>query len=167
MNPLQKFILAAMDAQHVNRSELVKKMGYTNISKGLRKLDEMMETLEGSEWILPLLQDALHIPDEKLQNAVSGLEDEIFDQKSATFKPYIQVILTNRPNFFSVAAGIMHIQVPENTPSLSDNQQISIVRGLCRAYREKFSGVKTKGFIYHRHYGDSVRLDNYLSIVKR
>ena len=65
MNPLQKFILAAMDAQHVNRSELVKKMGYTNISKGLRKLDEMLETLEGREWILPLLQDALCIPDEK------------------------------------------------------------------------------------------------------
>ncbi len=101
------------------------------------------------------------------ETAVSALEDQIYDDKSSEFKPYIQVVLAVRPNFISVAGGIMYIAVPENTPSLSDNQQISIVRGLCRAYREKFSQVKTKGFIYHRHYGDSVKLDNYLSIMKR
>ena len=147
MNPLQTLIADEMDAQHVKRSELVKRMGYSNISKGLRKLDAMLETLENREWLLLLLQKALKIPDEKLQTAVSALEDEIFEKNSAEFKPYIEVLLAVRPSLLCVMGGIMHIKVPENTPSLSDNQQISIVRSLCRAYREKYSGVITKGFI--------------------
>ncbi len=166
MNPLQTLIADELDTQNIKRSELCKRMGYSNISKCIRKFDAMLETLENREWLLPLLQDALKIPDEKFQNAVSALEDQIFEEQSATFKPYIQVILSVRPSFLSVMGGIMHIPVPSNTPSLSDNQQISIVRGLCRAYRKEYSGVKTKGFIYHRCYGESLKLDNHLSIVK-
>jgi len=51
----------------------------------------------------------LKIPDEKVQTAIAALEDEIFDQNCATFKPYIQVLLTVKPSLLCVMGGIMHI----------------------------------------------------------
>ena len=162
MNPLQKYILSEMDAQHVKRSKLVKRMGYSNISKGLRKLDEMLETLEGREWLLPLLQDALKIPDEKLQTAVSTLEDEIFDAKSSVFKPSIWVLYTIPLGFFGAMSRTRFIEVPENASTHAN--EMDIVRGLCRVLGDKNDISIRKGFIYHRNYGESIILDNHLSI---
>jgi hypothetical protein len=165
MNPLQNLIADELDAQNLKRSELCERMGYQNVSKCLRKLDTMMETLENREWLLPLIQKALKIPDDKFQTAISALEDEIFEKNSATFKPSIWVMYKNRLNFFSAYGRTMYLDVPENVSTLAN--EMEIIRGICSILADKNDISIRKGFIYHRFQGVDIVINNDLRIVNR
>ena len=165
MNPLQNLVADELVAQKIKRSELCKRMGYSNISKCLRKLDAMLETLEHREWLLPLLQDALKIPDERFYTAVSALEDEIFEEQSAVFKPSIWVLYSIKLSVFGAWGRTRFIEVPENVSSLGN--EMEIVGSLCRVLADKNDVSTRKGFIYHRHHGESIVMDNHLNIVKK
>jgi uncharacterized membrane protein YcjF (UPF0283 family) len=73
MNPLQKLVDGAMQAQELTRAQLAGRMGYKNISKGLRRLDALLHELQGSEELLQSLKEALHIPDAQMREAVLQL----------------------------------------------------------------------------------------------
>ena len=62
MNPLQKLIQDEMHSQNIKRSELCKRMGYRNVSKCLRNVDEMMETLENREWMPTVTSKSVENP---------------------------------------------------------------------------------------------------------
>ena len=163
MNVLQRVVQDEMNALGLKRSELIQRMGYKNISKGLRRLDALLDTLEGSERFLPLLQFALSIPDEKLQAAVSELQEQLMAAERAVFKPIIQVIPTRRPSPVFVAAlvpKLLNIAVPEDLSSLSVEEEMSIVCDLYRKHREEYQGwAKGKGIVYHRSYDESFEFD--------
>ncbi len=98
MNPLQRLVENELASQGIKRSELVKLMGYRNINGGLRRLDDLLATLDEHERLLPLLNKALNIEDNRLLAAASALKERLVAAKRAAFRPVIQVIPTRRPS---------------------------------------------------------------------
>ncbi|MEN8214744.1 MAG: hypothetical protein ABFR19_10320 [Pseudomonadota bacterium] len=170
MNPLQKLTQDEMHARGVKRSELVRRMGFRNLNKGLRRLDGLLQYLQASDRLLPLLQRALSIPDEKLRIAVAELQEQLVADERARFKPIIQVIPTTIPSPIFVAAlipGLLNIRVPDDLASLPADKEFQVVCDLYRKHRERHSGwAKGKGAVYHRCYDESFELDQDCHLVK-
>ena len=55
MNPLQSLISNYLKKHDISRSEFAKQLGYTNISKGLKRLDNFLITLQSPNPELPAL----------------------------------------------------------------------------------------------------------------
>ena len=142
MNLLQNLVQNEMDALGVKRSELVIRMGYSNISKGIRRLVALLDTLAGRDRLLPLLQHALYIPDEKFQTAVSALEEEIHAKYRAVFKPYIGITPNGEPRHYSFFSRkpwwMVNIEISEYLSSLPTDQELSVVCGLCKTHRLRY-----------------------------
>jgi hypothetical protein len=157
MNPLQKLINSEMKEQGIKRSVLATRIGYSNTTKGLRRLDAMLDTLEGREHLLHQLQDALKIPDEKFQTAVSALEEEIHAKYRAEFIPYIHIVPNGQPrrySFFSRKPWWMaEINIPKYLSSLPIDQELSVVCGLCRTHRLRYE-VELEGISTTNKDGD-------------
>lgn len=170
MNPLQRLVHEAIRSQGMTRAELARRMGYTNISKGLRRLDALLYDLEGSDRLLPLLQKALSLPDAQLKVAVSQLQEKRIAEERARFKPIIQVIPATTPSPIFVAAlvpRLLNIPVPGDLPSLPADEEFSIVCGLYRKHRGAHKGwARGKGAIYHRYYDERIELDADCKMVK-
>lgn len=142
MNSLQKLVHNEMNVLGVKRSELVKRMGYSNISKGLRNLDKMLVTLDAGKRLLPLLQHALYIPDEKFQAAVSALEEEIHAKYRAEFIPYIRIVPNGEPRRYSFFSRppwwMVGIDIPNYLSLLPIDQELAVVCSLCRTHRLRY-----------------------------
>lgn len=169
MNPLQRFVQNELTSQGIKRSKLVKLMGYRNINGGLRRLDDLLATLDEHERLLPLLNNALNIEDNRLLVAASELDERLTAAKRSAFSPVIQVIPTRRPSPIFVAAmcpHLLNIEVSEHLSSLPTDNALSVVCDLYRKHREKYEGwPKGKGFVYHRSYDESFEFDAACGLV--
>ena len=163
MNPLQRFVQIELKSQEMKSSELVKRVGYRNLNKGLRRLDGFMMSLDDQERMLPLLSKALNIRDDRLRMAASDLDDQLTAAKRASFRPMIQVIPAKNPSPVFVVAmcpQLLDIKVPPHLSSLSLDEALLVVCELYRKHREEYEGwPKGKGFIYHRSYDESFEFD--------
>ena len=80
--------------------ELVRRCGYKNLSKGLRRLaGARAGYFDGQAWLLHALPDALGVPPEKVQQAVEDTRRYLYEEKEAAwraaFKPHA-IIITER-----------------------------------------------------------------------
>ena len=67
--------------------ELVRRCGYKNLSKGLRRLEGVREGyFDGQEWLLHALPDALGVPPEKVQQAVEDTRRYLHEEKFAPLR---------------------------------------------------------------------------------
>lgn len=169
MNPLQRLVQNELSSQGIKRSKLVKLMGYRNINGGLRRLDDLLATLDEHERLLPLLNKALNIKDNRLLAASSELDEQLAAAKRAAFRPMIQVIPSRRPSPIFVAAmcpHLLNIEVPDHLSLLPTDEALSIVCDLYRKHRGKYEGwPKGKGFVYHRSYDESFEFDAACCLV--
>ena len=80
--------------------ELVRRCGYKNLSKGLRRLAGLRAGyFDGQDYILQGLPDALGVPPEKVQQAVEDTQRYLHEEKEAAwraaFVPHA-IIITER-----------------------------------------------------------------------
>jgi hypothetical protein len=60
ITPVRRFVESEMRVKAISRSQMVRKIGYRNINKGLRRLDRYLDTLNSPDSHFP---DRLaHIP---------------------------------------------------------------------------------------------------------
>jgi hypothetical protein len=171
MNPLQTLVHEAMQTQRLTRAQLAGRMGYKNISKGLRRLDALLHELQGSEGLLQSLKEALSIPDAQLREAVLQLQEQLNAEERACFEPIIQVVPTRTPSPIFVAAlvpGLLNIPVPDDLLSLPADEEFSVVCDLYRKHRETWKPwwAGGKGAIYHRNYDERFEFDEDCRLVK-
>jgi hypothetical protein len=171
MNPLEQQLDHELKTRGMSRQELVQRMGYRNISKGLRRLNELLSGLSEYPQLLPRIEQALNLPDKRFWQAAAELNALLIAEERRDFKPRIQVIPTVTPRPVFVAAMcpyLLNIEVPEQLVSLPVGEALSIVCDLYRKHRDNYpSGwPRGKGFVYHRSYDESFEFDAECQLVK-
>lgn len=161
---LQKLLTTKIREQGLSRSDLVRLLGYTNVSKGLRRLDGYLTTLKApSDEFIVRLHSALEINGLEFCRAVSCTLEKMSADAEKEFKPYIEVLLgiQIRP---AIAWQIVHnrcrLSVPQDLQDKPYREEIDTVIALFQDHIENIlhSSLKRNviGFEYHRKH------DHYL-----
>ena len=171
---LPSLIKQQMKNKGLSRPDLVSALGYTNISKGCRKLDQYLTTLEApsNEFISTLLT-ALDIDGWSFYQSLSASLDKISDNTEKTFKPYIRVLLgiQIRPAIaWQIVHNRCHLLVPKNLPNKPYRDEINAVIALYQDHMETGLGENLKnhviGFEYHRKHDHYLRFNTDLVLKK-
>ena len=108
--PVTALISRRCKELHLRPVELVRRCGYQNVTKGLRRLDSLSQGyFAGTEGLVRGLPVALEVPAQVVQEAVEETKRQIFEAKEAAwraaFKPH-GVIVTERerPSQIFIAA---------------------------------------------------------------
>lgn len=103
MNAVRCLIQHHTKKQGAKRSELATKLGYTNISSGLRKMDWVIDNPTIDHSLLLQLQSVLQIPAPAMYLAITQHQEYLEAENRRRFTPYIQTILSSRPSPIFVA----------------------------------------------------------------
>lgn len=173
-----RLVVHEMDRQNLSKADIVRRLGYMNIQKGMRRLERLMETgFEVS--ILPRLATALGIFQRGIDEALAETDAEIAiesedarkradDYERANFRPYILIESDSRigkPTLFGrlVYEKLKHIPIAPNVGPLLAEQITSISRVVQEHYVNASGSLETfgaiTGYVYRRTFDDSVRFD--------
>jgi hypothetical protein len=166
--PLSILIRKRCQDLGLSRSELVRRCGYKNISKGLRRLDQVyVGEFEKSGALLARLPDALDLPPETIKEAITATTRQIAAEADArwraSFKPAAYLLGTsNRPSqiwMFGVTGGAERwLKIPldiSQSPVTYAEQALAVVR---QTPTVRFFGPTT-GFIVNYTPDHAVRFD--------
>jgi hypothetical protein len=166
--PLSNLIRKRCQDLGLNRTELVRRCGYKNISKGLRRLDQVYAgEFEKVGALLARLPDALDLPPETVKEAITATTRQIAAEADArwraAFKPAAYLLGTsNRPSqiwMFGVTGGAERwLKIPLDTsqsPVTYAEQALVVVR---ETPTVQFFGLTT-GFIVNYTPDHAVRFD--------
>ncbi len=70
MYPIKKFVNDRIKELGISKNEVVRRTGYTNISKGLRRLEQFLSNTDTAGLVAPNLHKALEIPFSELEAKV-------------------------------------------------------------------------------------------------
>jgi hypothetical protein len=91
---IPKLITQRIKEKGLSRSQLVSVIGYSNISKGTRRLNHFLNTLEApSEQFTTKLLSVLDIDALSFNKAINASLDQFSADSLRTFKPYIEILL--------------------------------------------------------------------------
>lgn len=160
---LESLINQRIKEKGLSRSQLVSAIGYTNISKGCKRLDTFITTLEApSDDFIINIASVLEIDPLEFYRAIKATLDQFSADAQRTFKPYIQIRLGI--NITPVFAAQMvfsrcSIPVPSTILEMPFGSEIETITALCKEHidnclkqlSENLSKNIT-GFNYHRHH---------------
>lgn len=174
-NPLQRLINQHIQAGNISKSDLVQKIGYRNVTKGLRRLDEFAESLEGSVFIRDGLADILNIGFSELVQVLADTSEAIRHGREKSFHPFINVTLDKAPRPIFVTAAtpyVLEIKVERSLRHLTFDEEIAKVRELYRDHYKKYDGrhitgnALFTGFRYYREYSQTLIFDNECHLLE-
>lgn len=173
MYAIQKYVIKTMREKQLKRSEVVRRLGYTNVAKGCRRLDQLLQNLEYNDTIIKNLHVALDVPrqqvDEKLAETASELEEERRreeERERRVFIPYLFCQTERRipsPIFVCAilnAVSMKYVYLPPDYNQRSDREQEEIRVALVAEKLQKNDGRipsfgKITCFTLKRFYDDS------------
>ena len=166
--PLSILIRKRSQELSLSRSELVARCGYKNISKGLRRLDQVYAgEFDRAGALLGRLPEALNLPPETIKEAIDATTRQIAAEADAlfraSFKPAAYLLGTsNRPSqiwIFGVTGGAERwLKIPldiSQPPITYAEQALAVVR---KTPVVQFFGPTT-GFIVNYTPDHAVRFD--------
>ena len=127
---LQTLIKRKIHLKNLSLSDLLSAIGYTNISKGTRRLNIFLNTLEApSEEFINNLLTILEIDALSFYKSLTASLQKFNNQAKTDFKPYIQIILDIeiRPRF---AALMVKNKCSTPVPSKLQKQALEDARSL-------------------------------------
>ena len=177
MYAIQKYVIRTMREKRLKRSEVVRRLGYTNVAKGCRRLDQLLQNLEYNDTLIKNLHVALDVPrhqvDEKLAETASELEEERRleeareeERERRVFVPYLFCQTERRipsPIFVCAilnAVSMKYIYLPPDYNQRSASEQEEIRKALVAEKLQKNDGRipsfgKITCFTLKRFYDDS------------
>ncbi len=172
MNPLKHAIERKLESLGMTREALAQRMGYRNIPKGLRRLDDFIEHLSHRETLLPVLESILADREGELREAATLHARQLLEEQKRRFKPWLQIIPSSRPSPLFVAAlcpGLLNQVLPEDIATWPEDEQFTFVRRLFREHQTGYpqGWVHGKGFIYQRHVDESLEFDDKGHLVQK
>jgi hypothetical protein len=171
-----RLILHEMDRQQLSRVDLVRRFGFANIAKGLRRLDRLLETgFEPS--LMSKIAGALYIDQQTVDHAIIETEAELArerdnarqrddDRERRNFRPYIlvQTERISRPGLFAAVQyeRLKRIPVPRNILDQLLTDQIAWVSRTVVEHFVQSGGHldafgPIAGYLYRRTFDDAVR----------
>jgi hypothetical protein len=149
---IESLIVDRSTVLSLSRVGLVRRAGYKNIAKGLRRLDELLAgDLEKTRELIRALPAALDVPPELVANAIEGTRRQIAEVQEATwqareaawraaFKPHA-IILTERivpqPIYVASIVGVERLlRIDFNIASPPSNYPAQALAGVGRRLSE-------------------------------
>lgn len=172
MYEIEKYILEAMKARGLKKSDLVKRMGYKNVAKGIRHLDAFMECKNFNRFIRENLAGALGVPEGEVREVMERTRRELKlerekqrDIERQNFTPFLFCHTEKRipsPIFVAALAGsnrMKIIQLPENYNDLPEGEQENIRKTLIIDRMQHYKGTipafgAITGFTLKRFFDD-------------
>ncbi len=168
MNPLQLLIYNKLKEVYLSKPELVRSLGYKNVSKGIRNLESFLESGDPKgfpfwEQIPEVLNLSPETFNSTLKQTVLANEEELRKK----FKPSVVLRFDRVPTAvwtLALAPSIWKTEIPEHIQSLPYEEELSevveIAKGLDLAYR-------AKGFTYFRKFDESIDFDKEGAVVNK
>lgn len=173
MYAIQEYVIRTMREKGLKRSEVVQRLGYTNVAKGCRRLDQLLHNLEYNRTIMNNLHVALGVTrqevQEKLEETAREIEQERLQEEERerrVFVPYLFCQTERRipsPIFVCAilnAVSMKYVYLPPDYNQRSDSEQEEIRRALIAEKLGKNDGRipsfgKITCFTLRRAYDDS------------
>lgn len=160
---LESLIKQRIKEKGLSRFDLVSSLGYANISRGCRRLDTFIRTLEApSEDFIINIASVLEIDPVTLYRAIKATLDQFSADAKRTFKPYIQIRLgiDITSGFAALAVySKCSIPIPSHILEMPLGSEIETITALCKEHInihiKQLSPNLYKnitGFNYHRHH---------------
>ena len=95
IHTLQKLVIARMKEKGLSRSRLIQSIGLKNVSKGLRRLDHYLQTLESpsDELFIVKLLSVLDINGPDFCKSIVATQNKMSGDAMRIFKPYLHILL--------------------------------------------------------------------------
>lgn len=171
---IQELISSRIKQQNLSRSEFIQAVGYTkNISKGLRRFDSFLHTLEypNDDFLRSILR-VLEIEGLSFYNSLMVSKNimvrEADDIAKTAFNPHIQVLVNDDPSPWFAAQLFYQerrVAVPLEVLSLPIIEELGAVISIYQHHVETLTheSVARKkmiiGFKYHRQHNYSMEFD--------
>lgn len=181
MYELGRFITDKMKLQRIKRTELVYRLGYANMNKGLRALDGCIRDGFPHPFVIQNLPKALNVEASQLEKVLETTRQELLDEEEArerkNFAPHLWVI-TERASPTSITMAVItglikkKVRLPKELPTLPFEEQLERVKGIVKYHyfidegQYPFFG-KITGYYFVHHFRENVRLDVKGNVVKR
>jgi hypothetical protein len=145
--PITALVISRSKELGLSRSELVRRAGYTNTSKGLRRLEKLCEgEFRSARGLIQALPAVLQVSPDAVAKAVEDTERQFQEAKEAAYrKSFVPhaIILTERktpqPIFVAAFIGVNRlIRVDFDLPA----NPTTFVQQALRGLREKLAGWK-------------------------
>ncbi len=173
MYAIQEYVIGTMREKGLKRSEVVQRLGYTNVAKGCRRLDQLLHNLEYNSTIMNNLHVALGVTrqevEAKLAETAREIEQERLQEEERerrVFVPYLFCQTERRipsPIFVCAilnAVSMKYVYLPPDYNRRSDSEQEEIRRALIAGRLQKNDGKipsfgKITCFTLRRFYDDT------------
>ena len=173
---LSQLIMDSMHSQNMDKHTLVQKMGYANLNKGLRRLDDLLgqevpQKREQKEELIKKCAAALGLVlDDVLQAAVADEQEQmamVEKWERSNFRPFVYVkTIETRPSsvtMFAITGGPMRhkaFYLPVNFELETQADQFSQLKELVLNHFRDSNGLapffgKISGYLYCPSYDES------------
>ena len=168
---LAKLINTRMVDLGISRTELVERMVFANLAKGLRRLDCYLATGENGSHLLYGLPKVLSLSTDQIETAAAETRQQNAeaDEEAARdrFRPHILALTQGVRYPFFVQSVAWHQKVmplPKEIAPLSSSKQVRQVAGIIRQHFREHEGMlgvwgKITGYRLQRTYDHAVLLN--------
>ena len=172
---LKSLIEQKIHQKQITPSDLVSAIGYTNTTKGIRRLSRFSNTLEApsDSFVLKLLS-VLEIDVISFNKAINASLEQFNADSQRSFKPYIEILLSVqiRPVF---AAQIVGNKCSTPVPIEIQNQPLQDeIEAVIAIYKNRVDTVLSsnilkhaKGFHYYREHNCYLVFDSDFTLVEK
>jgi len=165
MNDLTILVTKYLSINNLSRNQLAQLLGYSNVSKGLRNLDQYCSILIDKNQISTKLPIVLNIPQLEYSKAVNQVQSDLENKERSKFKPSLQVVPKSRPSpIFAVAMfpRLLNIEIPDLN-GCSYAQEIKLIINEYNNHQQIYSNGK--GFRYFRNYDETLIFNEQGEII--
>lgn len=180
VNPLDIVIRDELLNLNITKKQLVKKLGYSNTNKGIRRLNRFIETgeCENKEFVGNLME-SLRISLPVLKNATDSVKENILEKRERlereSFKPHIEVKFDSVPRpilILGLCSKLWKIKIQNYIKDLGYEEELEEVVRIYNEHYKKYNGVFPggsaiiAGFRYYRYFDESILFDNEGGIIQ-
>lgn len=164
-NPIGKLITNAIKENGISKIDLVRTVGYSNINKGMRKINASMI---GEPVYKDFLFDIIKILEVSKQELINAIREtkrirkiKILEDDKKNFKPHI--VIEHKPIMIKYCNPFPDIKLPPYLFLLSYEKQLRIIKNIIEKYKLKwydnFRLQYITGYVYRRTYDESIKFD--------
>jgi transcriptional regulator with XRE-family HTH domain len=165
MYAIHKFLQETMKQKKLSKKELARRLGYNNISKGIRRIDEFLEKATLNEHIIYNLHSALDEPKAKILEKLEETKEEIAleihkqeeekkqkeKEERKNFKPFLYCV-TEKPKPWPIFISALtqsyllkKVNLPNNFNELSHEQKQNAMKDVIKEHynfiQQRWSGI--------------------------
>jgi len=171
-NPLQSLISNYLKTQHISRANFAKQLGYTNVSKGLKRLDNFCLSLKSpNPQFAELILKNTNISKTEFELAIKAILEKLNNERSQEFSPSIFVIPIYYPSLL-MTMKFLSLKIPKIS-ELSYEDEIKAIGNVYLDFRKKVTNTSPsnwssgeKGFKYHRKFNQTLIFDKNCKLVE-